>query len=897
MKSPFIIDSFKGKNNFIDATKIGPDEFTDLVNAHSKAGSLRADPASSENLTMPIPEIVFQQFTDAQLREYDPEATAILLTDTLTDTDAVLLKNHTPDVNNTGDTWHDAADTADIDGNQLKSLTGNNPKETYIDLSQSKYVATFDAYLWGARETENFTIYIRGNGVSPMTNYISFRFAVNASPGQPYVVYEDSDGYISTHSRPTDWSIGKWVTIKLTITATIIELKVDDDIIINDTNSKFASNDRFGFSFNSSISSATTGRIDNLNITYTTTAITTLTPDKHYISQFVTLTPIPAVNEIFGFFILMKANVSTSSYNIHGVVRRSNVGGEIDRTDLKHIYEVKTSDPQKVWRGFIAGLNQTFDGPNLSVGIYTEPGSDVQVYGHPSCSGWVQFDNEADTTPTPWNSVHAGQLQPMVVIVRSTTGIVDDMKAITLPYTTKKIAGTIGTDRVFSESSIIEPHILATVHNSSAPTYKNAIISSIGGVNQPVNGWTGQDAYITSKTILVKKDNVIAATAPDTQYCVPIMFQKPGLIDPDDTDTVINHDTLDAIVSNGNLILTGCGIDATSHVPNYVDLATNHGKALSVGPDAPEFIDLQGLALVFSKNYKFPFRMWYGVPGIINSFSPNFIENIFLGDPIITTAKFSNSLLYFSPTEIKRFSGVPGPGSVAPQIWTEGTKSKFGVVETKIGIFCLLDRQLYLYNGSMLPVKDLSDIIREKNDELRTEAFLIHLEKEEEILIQLDPSDSDCIIYNYAQQKFRTIDITSSFWRGSLPGLNRNILYVDGSNFKTLYGGSTYAAIIVQSGWISFAAELKNIKYLKFIIEASATSVDTLINIQFDFENISPIIYNNINLKHGTNEYVEVIEKLGVTARRFKYTITSSATIEQPKIHRIKVYPEIAKRS
>lgn len=894
MKNPIVIDSFKGRNSFLDATKIGADEFTDLINTHSKAGSLHADPVSSGNLTMPVPNIYFKEFTDQELREYNP-AGQVLLTDTFTDTNGTALSAHTPDANTTGDVWHDVPNNFEIYNNTLRATsgTGTNPR-SYINLNKTSYELNLKCYVWEQGLQENFTIYFRGNAVDPLTNYIAFNFGTYVS-GTPFIkAYTDFITY-NYYTDPS-WYAGQWLDIKLIVTATSWQLYVNDTLITSG-GAQYGSNSvlAFGYSHNAGISRATC-LVDDLSITYESGESTILTPDRHY-TYFVN-GPFTQ-NQLMGVFFLMQADTSDGSYRMKGVIRKYHASGSEHCTDVDHWYEVETSDPTRVWRGFLVAPDANVS--YLYFGIYTEPGSNVRIYGHPSCGPFLDWNIHDTEVPAPavssWSDEHPGADKPMMVIVTSTQAAVDDMKAVTLPHAPKKITGTVGANRAFSESSIITPNILSTVHNPSAPTYKNAIVSSIGAVNQPTNGWSGQDAYMIPKVILVKKDNVIAATAPDTQYCVPLAFHKNGLIDTDDPTTVVPHDTLDAVVFNGNLALTGCGVDSVLHAPNYVDLATNHTKALSYGPSAPEFVNVQGLALVYSKNYKYPFRTWYGVPGIIDSFAGNYIENIFLGDPIITVKSFQNSLLYFSPSGVKRYSGVPGSSSAAPQIWTEGMKSRFGAVETKLGVFCLLNRQLYLYNGSMVPIRDLTDIIRTKDDELRTNAFLMHLEKEEEILIQLDPSDSECIIYNYGQQKFRTINITSNFWRGNLPGLDRNLLYEDSGNLKTLYGGTTYAAITAEGGWISPFPELKNVKFLKYVIEASATSASTLINVEFDFENISPIQHTSIDLQHATHDYIEITKELGVTARRFKVKITSSATTEQPKIHRIKVYYEIAQRS
>jgi hypothetical protein len=150
---------------------------------------------------------------------------SVLLQDNFTDTDNVLLKNHTPDVNNTGDIWHDANDNWKISSNQLIKNSGD-VYTTYINIGVNQFKWTGKLYVVAG--DYDASIHFRRSGGDGLffqfhsSNYIWLHKLV----GYSY----DSTLVTTAWTKTTGW---KYFT--LTVTPTHIKLEFDGLVIEYDS--------------------------------------------------------------------------------------------------------------------------------------------------------------------------------------------------------------------------------------------------------------------------------------------------------------------------------------------------------------------------------------------------------------------------------------------------------------------------------------------------------------------------------------------------------------------------------------------------------------------------------------------------------------------------------------
>ena len=134
---------------------------------------------------------------------------AIILRDKFIDGSGVLLKNHTPDVNNTGDVWHDANDRWAINaGAELEQNDNNYVYDSYIDLGNNETRIIIDLY----DPTIGFA-YFAWRANTAGTQYFSMRQAT----GGQCNIYTPS-GLFDTFSYPSA-AVG-WHTFEFVVTST-----------------------------------------------------------------------------------------------------------------------------------------------------------------------------------------------------------------------------------------------------------------------------------------------------------------------------------------------------------------------------------------------------------------------------------------------------------------------------------------------------------------------------------------------------------------------------------------------------------------------------------------------------------------------------------------------------
>jgi hypothetical protein len=140
-----------------------------------------------------------------------------LFKDTFTDTNGTLLKNHTPEINYTGDVWHDVNDQWQIQSNELVQ-SGTDLYTTFIDLGETDYTFTGRLYINSAASFST-KIMVRSNA----TNYLYFHIHSNSS-GTIWV-RNQAHTILATD---TSWTISTgWKDFSIRITSAYIEITLD----------------------------------------------------------------------------------------------------------------------------------------------------------------------------------------------------------------------------------------------------------------------------------------------------------------------------------------------------------------------------------------------------------------------------------------------------------------------------------------------------------------------------------------------------------------------------------------------------------------------------------------------------------------------------------------------
>lgn len=172
----------------------------------------------------------------------------VILSDTFTGTDGTHLHDHTPDINLTGDTWHDPLPAWQLNSNALKKITGDNFL-SYIKLGVLEYEATITVKDMPVSADFDIGLTLRHNGATTWANtrYLYLRLHSNNN-GQVDLL----DGYGGAHGylvNNTAWtrSAGDH-TLKVKVTQTKIQAWVDDIQYIDYSTSLYNQNTGFGFS-------------------------------------------------------------------------------------------------------------------------------------------------------------------------------------------------------------------------------------------------------------------------------------------------------------------------------------------------------------------------------------------------------------------------------------------------------------------------------------------------------------------------------------------------------------------------------------------------------------------------------------------------------------------------
>lgn len=162
-------------------------------------------------------------FTDTIIEALNVgEGTApVVLQDTFTDTNGVLIKNHTPDVNITGDVWHDANDRFEINENAAKGI-GGYAYDTQLDLGQVAWKGQIKLYQSSALTQPFFVLKINSAGT------IFLRLFMDHTNSLLYIY---SQGGVWDSASFAN-SLNTWYTFNINVRGNSIEISDENDVLI-----------------------------------------------------------------------------------------------------------------------------------------------------------------------------------------------------------------------------------------------------------------------------------------------------------------------------------------------------------------------------------------------------------------------------------------------------------------------------------------------------------------------------------------------------------------------------------------------------------------------------------------------------------------------------------------
>jgi len=491
----------------------------------------------------------------------------------------------------------------------------------------------------------------------------------------------------------------------------------------------------------------------------------------------------------------------------------------------------------------------------------------------------------------------------------------DDMKLVKMPYkSSQEDLTTTGND--FTKLTQISFNNMCTVgaENTTEGTTQN-IIFRPGKFSMPLG--SAQTVTTMSNTLFVLKDGVVAATANNTQYCVPIILQKYiYTILGGASEEVQEYRKLEISYFNGSLIVAGYGPDKTSHSPCYYqmnqipsDLQGNESNG-AVGydtvdtlPELPKKVNIFNRTILFSNTHDFPFRSYYGLPGTFSGFDSAInILNITDGNAILAIEKYGSKLLYFTHHEVLALGGVPGLNATLHTIKTTGILGEFSLKLTAKGLFCGLSDGLFLYTGSFLEIPDHWGLFEEKEQRIEPYylRFVDYPSEEELYFFEKDivnPGNISRIVnilnYHTGEGYSKPINLIeeTSVATESADFLKTQIVFFEGNQARQHEGDDEkYSRISADTGWIDVDPNMEFKQFKDIAIEVYTTRVNVPLYVAAITDTggfktfILDFIDNNVIIKR-------IKQNFNFSGRLIKFHISGLATTdEQIKISRISTY-------
>ena len=654
---------------------------------------------------------------------------------------------------------------------------------------------------------------------------------------------------------------------------------------------------------------------------------------------------IPANEPVTLMFLLESAvhTVTDGTYSYQLSIHVDN-GGNPNPTELVAAFNSHGSENQdeyRKWCSFTC-IPTTAPGANwwavLTI-ISPYASSVVNVYGHPSQNLTTKVYSGASWVP--WSSVYSGIPQPQVMVIDSVQSSdgeeVDQSTTINTPFTPWSgevtFSGGFGS-RTCTITSGIDRFLGAALSIMEVPDaagdYKRTLVitssgSPLGGQLSCISRFQiggAETVNIIPKMSIIKVGNILAVTAPGIEFCFPLV-----LVDNHDTNTGPDYG---AVWFQKNLILTGGGTDGRwnngteNNKPVYIqfvnpNLSPSSSTSISFKnysassvPDKPEHVVEFASHLIFIRNFQYPFRMWYGNAGEVDSF--NAYENLSQAEAVLSVEKYGNDLLIFFASEIKKYSGSPRYAVLSTIKETGILNSKFKQKVSE-GVFILAIDGLWVYNGVLTRVIDRPQIFNANKKRYMYQATNAtvcssRLVKFPEIhsigiVLQKYETSPDVVaiwLYDYWAQDWYRYYVSSDTDTGGVMEMaalpyHTNWIRDGAYSGLMLENESKFSPFQLETGWIDVDPRMDKKRFLHFTMEATNPAASQLIDVTIDYDNGTSYAFTDIDLRVTDGSVYAKIEKMvPATASRFKISVscnttgTPAPTNEQVKIHKFNIF-------
>jgi hypothetical protein len=618
--------------------------------------------------------------------------------------------------------------------------------------------------------------------------------------------------------------------------------------------------------------------------------------------------------------------------------------------ELTH-WSTSEEETQKCWRGCSIKLKADRVGVYWVVFTFTGSYSGMFLYGHQNVSCDVYVNTGSWES---WSSAYSGKSRPQFALIGSrvpeeslpSTNNIDVLKnsvAIDVPFSEASGLMTLTSGSVKIDQGNFRAYSLAVLETP----YGKTLISQTDGWNHQLvtisAPWTNQlggssasvQCSVSTGITIFQHGNIVAVTAEGVPYCIPLTLSDEIRKRPSAGGTYYRSTPYSAAVFQNYIALSGGGngqntydFDDPMMTPCYIKLGGDAGAGLPSDmypttfrfsapgtPRYPELVTSFAEHLIFANSYEYPFRMWYGTAGTIDTF--NAFENISDSEPLLCMVPHGSSELIFGTgSRIYRYAGSPRYATKST-IHAPGIKSGSLIVSAMDVLFILAKDGLWAYDGSMVPMTDAADIIcvDEQKDlgfvgSAVTGAQIFAVPRYHAIGLLLlkwnttsKKIDKELWFYDYKLKywyqyyfRFGTSSDFKSIGVANVGRYSGNRAYVFDSlstdwsgNNGVLFGNpGVFSPMLVETGWLDPNSQMDQKGFKTFTMKTSNVAGSLPITITVSFDNGAPDVVWQAELCGTAGKKYTKIEKLiGTTASKFKVSISrpSMPTMEQIKIH------------
>jgi hypothetical protein len=422
-------------------------------------------------------------------------------------------------------------------------------------------------------------------------------------------------------------------------------------------------------------------------------------------------------------------------------------------------------------------------------------------------------------------------------------------------------------------SATNDKNSFSRIYNSEEPTYKAGFMANAAGASGvatsngafPINrfiGVTGSGTIYQHSdfNVVEVNDGIVSFSCPESQNGIGFDYDDDQLIDSYQELTYQAYSKYRRKKSgcfyNGYYVPARNGACVAIELNRSMNVSSTITKdyglkliTLNTTFNNPRGVVSYNNYLIFynvinSDGTRLSHRMYFNQAGIVDSFSSSQYENLSDGEEILWMEEWYGSLIVFFPTKVKRYTGTPGNASLET-IFYKGVYNAESVCKTSKGIMFLSNDGLYIYNGTISPLEDLSKKFLEADSRSVSEDGWMEFNEKTGDLYFYSGYSNLVNVWNSNKNTFRQKDYTSAVCSAGMrffkyydnKDLKFAVSYPSIAHVSEMEKGTTYRAATAKSGWIDVNGQYENKRFDRAILEFkgtdSGTNIGTLLNDNF----------------------------------------------------------------